>query len=185
MSQADNRDAYLICELADSGRPEEQIAQMIASMFYEQPADTDELKMFARIMVRTANLIENTDEIWPGLTPGGLGPYDPEFELVERAHYAQLTAQLSRIKGRLMNDESISGADLIEDLKAELLDSKDHDVKVMVLNKDWPGTLSTIVCTLDARQRLYVLVNDPPPGQLVRAGLVITCRSSDLQPYDP
>ncbi len=71
-TKADRLASYYILELANQGRPEEQISQFIASMVVSGGMDVGQTLDFMKsVAERTIELLNNDNEIWRWLVPGG------------------------------------------------------------------------------------------------------------------
>jgi hypothetical protein len=69
---ADEQDAYHLLKLAESGRPEEQMSQFVASMISCGDMSTDQItQFFSEVLGRVTDLLNSEDLIWTNLMPGG------------------------------------------------------------------------------------------------------------------
>lgn len=91
MDDTDRRDTWLMLQLAESGRPVEQIAQFLASMFISADMSRstmlDEIKMIAE---RTVELMENERMIWNGLLPGPPGSVVDDYVMMTMEEFGKL-----------------------------------------------------------------------------------------------
>jgi hypothetical protein len=76
----EQRAVFFILQLAEQGRFDETIAQMIASAILASDGGGDEMyQLRSRITTRMLDLIMDPSEIWDGLLPGGPGPHNSDL----------------------------------------------------------------------------------------------------------
>lgn len=88
MKTADFKDAFLILETGESGRPVEFLAQYIASYLYAGELDlTTGFSFLSAILQRVDELLNDDAKIWAPLVPGGMQGMDgPTYRVIEEGN---------------------------------------------------------------------------------------------------
>jgi len=207
METADERDAFLLLELAESGRPEEQMAQFIASMIVSSGMDADSvLTFFAHVQNRASELIRmygiGDPGIWDNLLPGP-GGYSPKWKIISSTLADRTEEFVTTLELLFSNNGDINGGDLV-DLVSRFIhgdkliidphpEKDTFDTQVLILSMDYPGLGETefLVSSVDSRERLYVcnaqFYNNlsSPDGDEVGPGHIIEVYSDDVRPFEP
>ena len=98
LSKSDREASWLLLQLAEQGRNVEIMAQNLASVLVSSEVTVDLFaEEIAAIIMRTRDLVNDQTQIWPGLVPGGAGPYfddvvTPVTALISKTQWDALAA---------------------------------------------------------------------------------------------
>ena len=96
LSKSDREASWLLLQLAEQGRNVEIMAQNLASVLVSTSCSVEEFAgEIAAIIMRVKELIGDQSQIWPGLVPGGAGPYfddvvTPVYEPISQSDWDAL-----------------------------------------------------------------------------------------------